>query len=534
MKVFGSLSYAHIPDEKHRKLDPKAFKCRFMGYEDGVKGYRVLNVATGKVQIVRTVKFMETTDADQLMNRLEMDEDEESGDSEGQPEFLPPLVPASDVTSIVEASQQDMTNHDVTPEGAAITPYADHPMINRSRARHTDETTYHEDGGARKKQVVTPSEIRTKRQKIDQARTKADGEQLAIEVGMLMAATEEVPRWYGEATTSNNRAQWKAAIKCELKSLMTNKTWKLVPRPKHQRAIGCRWVFALKRDETGRIVRHKARLVAKGYSQRHGIDYEETYSPFASLNSIRANLAKFCEDGAIVEQCDIDTAFLYGQLGEENYMELPDGFMEILGDTDDGDEDLVCLLEKCLYGLKQASRMWNEAIDRHLKSMGFKPTKADPCVYTRDDNDQRCVVCLYVDDMLIASRDQDVVISVKAQIAEKIKIKELGQARYILGIEIDYNMEDKTLRICQRVYTEAVIKKIGQEHANPSLIPLDTSVHLTKNDEPKTDEEKAKMRSKPYRSLIGNLMYLSCGTRPDILVAVAKLSRFLENPGEKH
>ncbi|GMF28854.1 unnamed protein product [Phytophthora fragariaefolia] len=95
-------------------------------------------------------------------------------------------------------------------------------------------------------------------------------------------------------------------------------------------------------------------------------------------------------------------------------------------------------------------------------------------------------------------------------------------------------MEDKTLRICQRAYTEAVIKKSGQEHANPSLIPLDTSVHLTKNDEPKTDEEKAKMRSKPYRSLVGSLMYLACGTRPDISVAVSKLSRFLENLGEKH
>ncbi|GMF50088.1 unnamed protein product [Phytophthora fragariaefolia] len=313
MKVFGSLGYAHIPDEKRRKLDPKVFKCRFVGYEDRVKGYRVLNVATGKVQIVRTVKFMETTDPDQLMNCLEMDEDGENGDSECQPEFLPPLVPASDVTSIVEARRQDMTHHDDP----------------RWCGNHS----------------------------VDQARAKADDEQLVIEGGMLMAATEEIPRSNDEATTSNNRAKWKAAIERELSSLMTNNTRKLIPRPKHQRAIGCRWVFALKRDETGRIVRHKARLVAKGYSQRHGIDYEETYSPVASLNSIRANLANFCEDGAIIEQCDVDTAFLYGELEEEIYMELQDGLMEVLGDTDDGDEDLVCLLEKCLYGLKQAYRV---------------------------------------------------------------------------------------------------------------------------------------------------------------------------------
>ncbi|GMF51811.1 unnamed protein product [Phytophthora fragariaefolia] len=93
MKVFGSLCYAHIPDEKCRKLDPKAFKCRFMGFKDGVKGYRVLDVATGKVQNVRTIKFMETTDPDQLMNRLEMDENEEASDLEDRPAFLPPLVP---------------------------------------------------------------------------------------------------------------------------------------------------------------------------------------------------------------------------------------------------------------------------------------------------------------------------------------------------------------------------------------------------------------------------------------------------------
>ncbi|GMF49880.1 unnamed protein product [Phytophthora fragariaefolia] len=127
------------------------------------------------------------------------------------------------------------------------------------------------------------------------------------------------------------------------------------------------------------------------------------------------------------------------------YKGLPEGLMAFLCEACDYDEDLVSLLEKCLYGLKQASRVWNETIDRHLKSTGFKPTKAYPCVYTRDDNDQRCIVCIYVDDMLIASRAQDVIISIKAQIAEKFNIKELGQARYILGIEIDYNMEDKTL-----------------------------------------------------------------------------------------
>ncbi|KAE8975490.1 hypothetical protein PF011_g24445 [Phytophthora fragariae] len=192
------------------------------------------------------------------------------------------------------------------------------------------------------------------------------------------------------------------------------------------------------------------------------------------------------------------------------------------------------MLLQSLYGLKQASRVWNETIDKHLKSMGFEPADDDPCVYTRGEGEDECIVCLYVDDMLIASRQKAVIASVKAGIAEKFRIKDMGRARFILGIEIDYNMERRTLGISQKAYTESIIKKVGQENAKPCLTPLEPGVQLTKADEPQTEEDKAKMKSKPYRSLVGSLMYLSCGTRPDISVAVAKLSRFLENPGEKH
>ncbi|POM72955.1 Integrase catalytic core protein [Phytophthora palmivora] len=346
---------------------------------------------------------------------------------------------------------------------------------------------------------------------------------------------EGVPKSYEKATTSVDAKEWKKAIASELESLTANKTWELVPRPTHQRPIGCRWVFALKRNEKEEVIRHKARLVAKGYSQRHGIDYEETYAPVAYLNSIRTKLAKCCAEGFEIEQCDVDTAFLYGKLEEEIYMELPEGLQELLALADtEGEGDVVCCLLQSLYGLKQASRVWNETIDAHLKTMAFKAADADPCVYTRGEGDSECIVCLYVDDMLIASREKDIIASVKAGIAEKFRIKDLGRARFILGIEIDYDMERKALTISQRAYTESIINRFGQENAKPSLTPLDPSVHLTKANEPQSDDDKAKMKSKPYRSLVGSLMYLACGTRPDIAVAVAKLSRYLENPGQRH
>ncbi|KAE9073864.1 hypothetical protein PF010_g24902 [Phytophthora fragariae] len=154
--------------------------------------------------------------------------------------------------------------------------------------------------------------------------------------------------------------------------------------------------------------------------------------------------------------------------------------------------------------------------------------------YTRGEGEDECIVCLYVDDMLIASRQKAAIASVKAGIAEKFRIKDLGRARFILGIEIDYDLERRTLSISQKACTESIIEKFGQENAKPCLTPLEPGVQFTEGDEPQTEENKTKMMSKPYRSLVGSLIYLACGMRPDISVAVAKLSRFLENPCEKH
>ncbi|KAE8999451.1 hypothetical protein PR003_g27567 [Phytophthora rubi] len=205
----------------------------------------------------------------------------------------------------------------------------------------------------------------------------------------------------------------------------------------------------MKRDEKGQVVRYKARLVAKGYSQHHNIDYGETYSPVAYLNSVRAILAKCGAEAMKIEQCDVDTAFLYGKLEEEIYMELPEELIELLELAEaEGEDDVVCMLLQNLFGFKLTSRVWNETIDKHLK------------------------MCISVDDMLIASRQKAVIASVKAGIAEKFRIKDLGRARFILGIEIDYDMERRPLIISQKAYTESIIKKFGQENAKPCLTPL--------------------------------------------------------------
>ncbi|KAE9058789.1 hypothetical protein PF010_g30872 [Phytophthora fragariae] len=215
-------------------------------------------------------------------------------------------------------------------------------------------------------------------------------------------------------------------------------------------------------------------MVAKGYSQRHGIDYEETYSLVAYLNSVRAMLARCGAEGMEIEQCDVDTAFLYGKLEEEIYMELPEGLRELLELAEaEGEDDVVCMLLQSLFGLKQASRVWSETIDKHLKSMGFEPADADPCVYTRGEGDDECIVCLYVGDMLIASRQKAVIVSVKAGITEKFRTKDLGSARVILGSDC----------VKECVWMRRLLKDIGAEQVGATVIYEDNqgAMALAKN-----------------------------------------------------
>ncbi|KAE9171598.1 hypothetical protein PF005_g27075 [Phytophthora fragariae] len=170
-------------------------------------------------------------------------------------------------------------------------------------------------------------------------------------------------------------------------------------------------------------------------------------------------LAKCSAEGMEIEQCDVDTAFLYGKLEEEIYMELPEGLRELLELAEaEGEDDVVCMLLQSLYGLKQASRVWNETIDKHLKSMGFEPADADPCVYTRGEGDDECIVCLYVDDMLIASRQKAVIATVKAGIAEKFLLKDIGAEQ--VGATVIYEDNQGAMALAKNVGYQARTKHI--------------------------------------------------------------------------
>ena len=238
-----------------------------------------------------------------------------------------------------------------------------------------------------------------------------------------------------------------------MKALEENHTWDIVVLPSHVKPIGCRYVFKTKLTSNGEIDKHKARLVAKGYTQQIGLDYTETFSPVAKLTLVKILLALAAKKNWHLEQLDVHNAFLNGDLEEDIYMTLPPG-LSIQGENN---TKYACKLKKSLYGLKQASRQWNHTFTSFLTDIGFKQSKSEYSLFTRNHNNQVIFLLVYVDDIIIAGDDHTSIKKIKLLLQERFKIRDLGQLQYFLGLEIARN--SKGIHISQRKYTSEILDR---------------------------------------------------------------------------
>ena len=325
------------------------------------------------------------------------------------------------------------------------------------------------------------------------------------------------PKILSQAMNSKESELWYNAMNEEMNSMNSNEVWDLVELPNGARAIGCKWVFKTKKDSFGNIERHKARLVAKGFTQKEGIDYTETFSPVSKKDSLRVILALVAHFDLELQQMDVKTAFLNGELEEEVYMKQLEGFS-----SSDG-EKLVCKLKKSIYGLKQASRQWYLKFHNVISSFGFEENVMDQCIYQKVSGSKICFLVLYVDDILLATNDKGMLHEVKQFLSKNFEMKDMGEASYVIGIKIERDRYRGILGLSQEAYINKVLERFRMKDCSPSIAPIVKGDKLNLNQCPKNDFEKEEMKNIPYASAVGSLMYAQVCTRSDISFAVGML-----------
>ena len=238
------------------------------------------------------------------------------------------------------------------------------------------------------------------------------------------------------------------------------------------------------------------------------------------FESIRTVIALAVEKGLKLHQIDVNTAFLHGELEEEVRMRQPEGFAV------KGKEHLVCKRNKSLYSLKQSPRCWTYVLEGHLQSMGFVQTPSDPCIYVAEGGDS-FIIAVHADDMILAGTTYAKIAQVKQSIGERFKAKDMGTLNYFAGMQVI--QESGTVWIGQPAYTEKVLGNFGMDDAKPP----DTTVDPSSKPVKATDERELRNQAE-YQSAVGNLLYLSSATRPDITFAVSNVAKLSEKPAKEH
>nr|GEV98957.1 retrovirus-related Pol polyprotein from transposon TNT 1-94 [Tanacetum cinerariifolium] len=295
--------------------------------------------------------------------------------------------------------------------------------------------------------------------------------------------------------------------------------WELVPRPYKVMVITLKWIYKVKLDELGGILKNKARLVARGYRQEERIDFEESFSPVARLEAIRIFLSYAAHKNMVVYQMDVKTVFLYENLRENVYVSQPDGFV------DPDYLNHVYKLKKALYGLKQAPRAWYDMLSSFLLSYDFSKCSVDPTLFIRKNDNDLLLVQIYVDDIIFAAPTLELCDLFANLMCSKFKMSMMGKISFFLGLQISQNPRGTFIN--QSKYALESLKKYGFESCKPVDTPM---VEKSKMDE---DKEGKAIDPSHYRGMIGTLLFLTA-SRHDLQFAICMCARYQARPTKKH
>ncbi|GJR03559.1 retrovirus-related pol polyprotein from transposon TNT 1-94 [Tanacetum coccineum] len=324
------------------------------------------------------------------------------------------------------------------------------------------------------------------------------------------------PKTYKDALT---QSCWIEAMQEDLNEFERLEVWELVPRPDKVMVITLKWIYKVKLDELGGILKNKARLVAHGYRQEEGIDFEESFALVARLEAIRIFLAFAAHMNMVVYQMDVKTVFLNGNLLEEVYVSQPDGFV------DPDNPNHVYKLKKALYGLKQAPRAWYDMLSSFLISQDFSKGSVDPTLFILREGKELLLVQIYVDDIIFAASTPKLCDLFAKIMCLKFKMSMMGKNSFFLGLQI--SQSPRGIFINQSKYALESLKKYGFDSCDPMDTPM---VEKSKLDE---DKERKAIDPSHYRGMIGTLHYL-IASRPDLQFTICMYAQYQARPTKKH
>ena len=312
----------------------------------------------------------------------------------------------------------------------------------------------------------------------------------------------------------------------EYKSIAQKGTWKVLKRSeaKGSKILRGKLVFKKKRDKDGNITKYKVRWVVRGFEQQYGKDYDQTFAGVCRLTTWKIVLAMAAVRDWEIEQMDAVTAFLNSEIDSDVYVDLPPGWNEVFKDEEDGD---ICKLKKSLYGLKQSPRLWQEKLRSTLIKFGFKPLKADNCVYINQTNG--VIIVTYVDDMLITGPNTEGINLIKKQLHQEFEMEDMGPATYFVGVRLIRNRPNRSIALLQDTYINKIVKKYDMVNCREAPTPMESGALNLMVSNP---GQATKTEITQYQSKVGSVTYPATQTRADIAFPCSVLSRFLCNPSQ--
>ena len=356
------------------------------------------------------------------------------------------------------------------------------------------------------------------------------------------------PGTYRKAVAANHpeREEWLKSMNRERDTLQERGTWIMVPRSsigKHK-PVRCKYVYRKKRLKDGSL-QYKSRLVACGYSQVAGLDYsiDETYAGVCSYSSMRFLMSLACQKGYILSQTDITGAYLETYLDDEIYMEPPPDMCVEGPPRDAQGRELVCLLKRGLYGLKQAGHLWSECFKEFLLrdpmyNMGFEELTGESNLYrkvfTLNGKQEEIFLGQYVDDCLGAFSSEEARAWFMKQLEARFPVNKnstgeitVDKPGLLLSMQVRYDRARGILEFNQQAAIESIAEKTGVDKVPPRSMPITDKILLPKLKEAKIDQRK-------YLSIVGSLLHICQVSRPDCAYAIGVLTRHSATPGEPH